>query len=96
MLKKLENETNKPYRGFTKLKKGFHEILNFRIVKNKNGKKSDGSNKSILVELDDQVLFLPQYFNQKVNNEDFNDLNESISTNEKIYLFFGGQLKIKA
>lgn len=96
VLKKLENESNKPYRGFTKLSKGCHEIVNFRVVKNKFGKKSDGSNKSILVELEDQVLFLPQYFNQKLNNDELNQLNESIAANEKVYLFFGGQVKGEA
>lgn len=94
VLKKLESvQANKPYHGFTQLKKGSHEILNFRYVKNKFGKKSDGSNKNILVELNDEVLFLPQYFQQKLNSEDICEMNESISSNVKIYLHFGGKVK---
>lgn len=86
-----EIQPNKPYRGFAKLDLGYHQILSFRIVKNKFGKKGDGSGKSILVELNAEVLFLPQYFLQKLNEEDIRELNESVESNEKIYLFFGGR-----
>lgn len=53
----------------------------FRAVKNKFGKKRDGSQKSILIELNDQVLFLPQYFSQKINDEDIRQLNAAIEKN---------------
>lgn len=92
VLKKLENaQPSKPYRGFAKLNEGNYEILNFRVVKNKFGKKADGSNKSILVELAEEVLFLPQYFWQKLNAEDIRELNDGIQTNEKVYLHYGGK-----
>lgn len=70
-LEKLkEVQLNKPYHGFARLSVGYHKILSFRIVKNKFGKKGDGSGKSIWLELSDEVLLLPQYFLQKVSEED--------------------------
>lgn len=92
VLKKLEDtKPNKPYNGFTKLSIGIHQIMGVRFVKNKFGKKGDGSSKSILVELEDEVLFLPQYFTQKLSKEDVHDLNSSIQSNENVYIFFGGK-----
>lgn len=91
-LKKLQNVTpDKPYNGFAKLSKGIHQVMGFRFVKNKFGKKGDGSNKSILVELEDQVLFLPQYLSKKLNEEELNDLNSCIEKHMNFYLFFGGK-----
>lgn len=92
-LKKIEElKTNKPYLGFAKLRIGFHPITCFRVVKNKYGKKSDGSNKSILIELKNEVLFLPQYFWRQLNEENIRELNSDIeSGNEAIYLYFGGK-----
>lgn len=92
VLKKLEFvQPNKPYLGFNKLSIGYHQICCFRSVKNKFGKKGEGSAKSILLELDDQVVFLPQYFWQKINEKDMCDLNTLIETGENIYLHFGGK-----
>lgn len=91
-LKKLQEVApNKPYLGFAKLSLGFHQIFNFRSVKNKFGKKGEGSAKSIMVELDEQVLFLPQYFSQKINEEDMSELNAGIEKNESVYIYFGGR-----
>lgn len=91
-LKKLQDvKPNKSYNGFAKLSLGFHLIEGFRFVKNKFGKKGDGTNKSILVELKDEVLFLPQYFCQKLESADLHDLNSSIEDDEKIYLYFNGK-----
>lgn len=90
-LKKLQHlNPNKPYHGFAKLAIGYHEIRCFRSVKNKFGKKGT-SGKSILVELADQILFLPQYFWQKLNENDLQELNTSIEEGEYIYLYFGGK-----
>lgn len=92
VLKKLEDtKPNKPYNGFAKLCIGIHQIMSVRFVKNKFGKKGDGSSKSILVELEEEVLFLPQYFSQKLSKEDVHELNSSIESNENVYLFFGGK-----
>lgn len=90
-LKKLDEIVpSKVYLGFAKLSLGYHQILAFRTVKNKFGKKSDGSAKSILIELEDQVLFLPQHFSQKLNDNDLSELNSSIEKNECVYVYFGG------
>lgn len=78
----------KPYFGFAKLKKGYHCIQKFRAVKTKFVKKGE---KSILTELKDQVLFLPQYFRATLNDNDLEELNSSIGNGEKVYLFFGGK-----
>lgn len=86
--KLLEIGPNKPYLGFAKLANGFHKIFSFSLTKNKFGKKGE---KSILVELDDQVLFLPKHFNSKIDGEDVKELNEDIGKNKNIYLYFGGQ-----
>lgn len=93
-LAKLQNiKPCKPYHGFGKLKIGYHQIIFFRTVKNKFGKKNDGNGKSILVELEDEVLFLPQYFFQQINEEDIQELNTTIEKEEKkIYLYFGGKI----
>lgn len=92
VLKKLENvRPNKPYHGFNKLSHGFHQIETFRVVKNKFGKKNDGSNKSILIELSNEVLFLPQYFWGKLTEEDLKSLNSSIESGEHVYIYFGGK-----
>lgn len=74
--------TSKPYFGFTKLALGYHEILRFKIVKNKFAKKI------ILVELKDEIVFLPQYYMDVLSEQDVNELN---STDEKQFLFFGGR-----
>lgn len=91
VLKKLEDlKPNKLYHGFAKLSIGYHEIRCFRSVRNKFGKKG-GSGKSIIVELEDQILFLPQYFWQKLNENDLQELNSSIENGEYVYLYFGGK-----
>lgn len=87
--KKLcEIGVSKPYYGFPNLPHGFHEISCFRMVKSKYAKKDSGTaGKSLLVELIDQILFLPQYFSNNLNESDINEIN---STNKKMYLYFGG------
>lgn len=93
-LKKLQfAKPEKPYRGFSKLEEGYHRIDCFRIVKNRFAKRGEATttSKSILVELHDQVVFLPQYFWQKLNEKDITELNEHINSGENIYLFFGGK-----
>lgn len=91
VLKKLENmQFSKPYLGFAKLAKGNHKVIDFRIVKNKFGKKNEGTGKSILVELEDQILFLPQHFTRTLKEADIMELNDS---SEIIYLHFNGQIE---
>lgn len=54
----------KPYKGFSQLAIGNHEISRFKLVKNKMYNSSNPASlpRIILVELKDQVLFLPEYF----------------------------------
>lgn len=92
-LKKLKELSGKQYLGFAKLTEGYHLIKAFRVVKNKFGKKSEGSGHSIMVEINDQVLFLPQYFRTILSDADVKELNSSIEENEKVYLFFGGRIE---
>lgn len=88
-LKKLATE-NKPYKGFSKLAIGYHPIFNFRTIKNKFAKKGD-STKTILVELESEVVFLPGYFWQKINEKDMVELNALIESGGFVYLYFGGK-----
>lgn len=87
-------EHGKPYFGFSDLRKGNHEILQFKLVKNVHyNKKNEKSLKRvILVELKDQVLFLPEYFAQKFkdNPKKIDELNRD---GVKKFLFFGGSRK---
>lgn len=93
VLKKLSSvqQANKPYIGFGKLRKGYHQILSFRSVKNKFAKKGETSTKSVLIEIEDQVLFLPQNFGNSLNEKDIGDLNVLIQSGELLHLFFGGK-----
>lgn len=55
----------KPYLGFSNLRIGHYEVVKFKLVKNKlyNPNAEKPLSKLVLmVELKDQVLFLPQYF----------------------------------
>lgn len=89
-LQQVSFDDSKPYHGFAKLPIGYHKILCFRTVKNKFTKKvNNESEKSILVELTNEVVFLPQYFANRLNNEDIAELN-SIA-NDAVYLYFGGR-----
>lgn len=86
--KKLQEASEtKPYYGFSKLTLGHHEIIGFRLVKNKFAKKGE-CKKSVLVELLDQNIFLPKYFSENLKEDDIIDLN---SDGETKYLYFGGK-----
>lgn len=92
ILKKLQNaRPNKPYRGFGKLTIGYHEIKDFRIVKNKFAKKNDPIAKSVLIELSEEVLFLPQHFSKLLNEDAVQQLNSTIKNGESVYIYFGGK-----
>lgn len=87
---------SKPYIGFSKLQHGYFEIERFRFVKNKmyNENNEDHVQKKLkrilLVELSDQVLFLPEYFAAGLNDDDakIDELNNDGITK---YLYFGGK-----
>lgn len=82
---------SKPYLGFTRLTHGNHEIVLFRLVKNKmyNPKVAGSLKRSLLVELKDQVLFLPGYFAEKL--QDDVKVEELNTDGVKKYLFFDGK-----
>lgn len=87
VLRKLNQESGsgKPYRGYPKLNLGFHEIHNFRESTGKYGK-------SIIVELNDQIVFLPSFIGEKIEEADITALN---ACKEKLFLFFGGRHEFK-
>lgn len=81
---------SKPYFGFSKLQIGNHEIFSFRFVKNKLYNKypeNPGSERSLMVELKDQVLFLPEYIGSQFDEAKIVELNND---GVKKYMFFGG------
>lgn len=82
-LLKSAKSNAKPYYGFDKLANGSHEIINFRLTKTKYGE-------TILVELNDEVLFLPQYFKAALDSEKIEELNND---GIKKFLHFGGKNK---
>lgn len=85
LIKLSEDITDKPYYGFTKLRRGYHKIVKFRQSYGKYGRR-------IIAELKKEIIFLPQYLAEKLDKEDIEELNES---EETLYLFFGGCKKRK-
>lgn len=86
VLKKLNQvESDKPYQGLPNLKLGYHEIFLFRESHGKYGR-------SVIAELQYEIIFLPQYLAVKLDQKDIEELNEC---DEKIFLFFGGLDKKK-
>lgn len=82
----------KPYKGFSLVPHGNHEIFNFKLVKNKMYKEGVKSSlkRVILIELKDEVLFLPEYFAIPFNDDDAK-VDELNTDGVKRYLFFGGK-----
>lgn len=87
LLKLQEASDMKPYNGFSKLTRGYHKILHFRMVKNKFAKRDDCKH-SIIVELENEIVFLPKYFAIDMKESDIEDLN---TDGQKKFLFFGGR-----
>lgn len=91
-----EFENSKPYHGFKELARGMHKIIRFKLVKNKFAKseaEAGGSANppaSVIVELKNEVLFLPQHLARKFNNDPniISQINESGIT---FYLYFAGK-----
>lgn len=84
---------SKPYYGFSNLKIGHHEVVKFRLVRNKQYKsdaEKPSSPQTLLVELVDQVLFLPEYFLRQFgdNAEKVDELNND---GVRKFMFFGGR-----
>lgn len=82
VLKKLNSANfDKPYHGLPKLKRGYHEIYSFRESTGRYGR-------GVIAELKDEIIFLPQYMVEKLDEEDIRGLNDSP---EKLFLFFNGR-----
>lgn len=85
--------TSKPYHGFSKLNHGYYEIEKFRFVKNKLYKpnvENPRLKRVLLVELKEEVLFLPEYFAANFNDDDAK-VEELNTDGIKKYLYFGGK-----
>lgn len=54
------------------------------------GSISKREEKTVIVELKDQVLFLPQYFLSQLSDREMNELGVN-ELKEKMYLYFGGR-----
>lgn len=96
LLKSTQFTQGKPYLGFSKLTNGNHKVYEFRVAKNKQYK-SDNKDKNmykecILVELADQVLFLPGSYTKRFVDEQGNVMQDKINELNKtsLYLYFGG------
>lgn len=75
-------EFSKPYKGFSLLSVGFHKIECFRIVKNKFANKDSGEqDKTYLVELENEAIFLPKYFMNALGEDDIDDLSSGDEVN---------------
>lgn len=84
-LKKLQQvEASKPYNGLPKLAPGYYAIDCFRVSTGKFGR-------SVIAELKTEIIFLPKFLSEKLNDEDVDELN---SSKEQMYLYFGGRNKI--
>lgn len=85
--------SEKPYLGFKKLSPGNYEIKVFKLIKNKmytKIRRNTSLKQVILVELVDQVLFLPEYFAQNMQNRQ-DKIEELNNSNIKHFLNFGGK-----
>lgn len=90
ILKSAKREEKKPYLGFSQLELGNHLVVKFSLAKNSLYKKGSGKPKLVMmVELRNQVLFLPDYYAEKFdcNEEKVSALNED---GIEKYLQFGG------
>lgn len=82
---------SKPYKGFKYLPIGHHEIISFKFIRNRYFNQDDISSlrRTLMVELHDQLLFLPAYMALNFNDDD--TLVTGLNTDGiKRYLYFGG------
>lgn len=65
-------DISKPYYGFADLQVGNYEIISFKFVQNKwyDSEKKNSLKRILMVELSDQVLFLPAIFAKNFNDDD--------------------------
>lgn len=91
-LLKSAGSNMKPYNGFAKLPEGAHKIYNFKLVPNKlyNAKDKKSLKKVIMIELKEEVLFLPEYFCAAIK-QDESKIDELNNDGIAKYLYFGGR-----
>lgn len=81
---------HKPYKGFSQLAVGNHQIFSFKLVPNKlYSKDKKTTKKTLIVELNEEIIFLPDYFAASIN-EDERKVNELNTDGIRKYLYFGG------
>lgn len=86
VLKKLNSvNDDKPYHGLPTLKQGYHEVFSFRESNGRYGR-------SVIAELKNEIIYLPQYMVEKIDQDDIRELNDS---SEKLFIFFGGRHSTK-
>lgn len=91
-----EFESSKPYHGFRELARGKHRIVRFKLVRNKFAREESEASGSavspmaIMVELENEVLFLPKHLARKFagNPDSVREINECGIT---FYLYFAGK-----
>lgn len=83
---------SKPYRGFESLPIGNHEVISFKLIRNRyyNPEILNSMRRVLLAELHDQVLFLPAYMAFNFNDDD-NLVNALNNDGIKRYLCFEGR-----
>lgn len=79
--KQTDFESSKPYNGFPKLAVGYHKICCVRESSGMYGR-------SVIAELEKEIVFLPSYLTTKLFEKEIAELN---SMNEPNFLYFGGK-----
>lgn len=82
---------NLPYRGFANLPIGNYRIEQFKFVRNKFQKHEDPESppRILMVELAEEIVFLPAYFAKNFNDDD--ELVRNINNDGVTrFLCFGG------
>lgn len=82
----------KPYRGFSSLSLGKHRIIRFSLVPNRFAASTltTAQKTNVRVELEDQVVYLPNYIGEKLKG-DQNKIDELNNSNIVFYLDFKGR-----
>lgn len=84
---------SKPCTPFDKLDTGYYEVIKFKLVKNRfyrQNSENPGAEKSLIVELANQVLFLPSYISKNFAGPNEYRVAELNNSSEKIFLYYGG------
>lgn len=83
----------KPYHGFASLQPGKYKIIKFSMVANRfaaNHPEDSANKTTIKAELEDQILYLPNYLTEKMK-EDPEMVNQINNSGIQFYLHFYGK-----